>query len=266
MVINENKRIEMKIKFAEDRRYEIFRHISQKQRVTVDELALRFKVSGVTIRRDLGFLKRQNLIYRTHGGAISQNGNIFEYDYSEQTKRFQEEKKRIAKEASKLVREGEVIFLEASTTVLQLARIIRNKTNLTVVTNCLDIAGELRGSIGINVILTGGTLKRKTQALIGPLTEMCLNQFRLDKAFVGINALDIDYGLTMPTLEEAQTRKEIHKAANKVIVLSDSSKFGEQSFAYIAPVSSIDVLVTDRNMPRKMKRQMEKMGIEVRMA
>ena len=188
---------------------------------------------------------------------------IFEFDYSEQKKGFPEEKKRIGQEASKLVEEGEVIFLEASTTVLHLARTIRDRTNLTVVTNSLDIASELRGCSRINLVLIGGTLKKKTQALIGSLAAACLSQLRLDKVFVGVSALDIEHGLTMATLEEAQTMKKIYQAANRIIVLSDSSKFGKQNFAYIGPVNSIDVLITDQGIPQEMKRKMEKMRIEV---
>jgi len=256
----------MKKRFAIERRDQILQFITQKGRITVDELMNEFKVSGATVRRDLEFLERQNLIQRAHGGAVSKSRVIFEPDYSEQMERFLEEKIRIGKEASKLVEEGEVIFLEASTTVLQLARCIRNKRNLTVVTNSLDIARELEKSEGIDLILTGGILKRRTHALIGPLAEVSLSQVRLDKAFVGISALDISHGTTMATLEEAQTRKKIHEAANKIIALSDHSKFGRQNFAYIAPVNSIDILITDKGVPEEMRREMEKMGTEVRIA
>jgi len=250
--------------FAIERRDQVLRFITQRGRITVDELIDEFKVSGATIRRDLEFLEKQNLIQRAHGGAISKSRVIFEPDYSEQKERFLEEKKRIGREASKLVEEREVIFLEASTTVLQLAKHIRNKRNLTIVTNSLDVARELEGNGEIELILTGGILKRRTRALIGPLAETSFKQIRVDKAFMGVSALDISYGITMATLEEAQTRKEIHQAANKIIVLSDHSKFGKQNFAYIAPVNSIDILVTDKGISEKTKREMEKMGIEVR--
>jgi len=250
--------------FAIERRDQILQLVTRRGRVTVDELMDKFKVSGATIRRDLEFLERESLVQRVHGGAISKSQVIFEPDYSEQMGRFLEEKRRIGKEASKLVEEGEVIFLEASTTVLQLARCIRDKRNLTVVTNSLDIAQELEKSKGIDLILTGGTLKRRTHALIGPLTELSLGQVRLDEAFVGISALDISHGITMATLEEARTRKKIHESANKIIVLSDCSKFGKQSFAYIAPVSSIDILITDKGIPEEMKKEIERLGIEVR--
>jgi len=261
---NESKGMQMEKRFAIERRDKILRSITQKGRVTVDELIDEFKVSGATIRRDLEFLERQDLIQRAHGGAISRSRVVFEPDYSEQRERFLEEKKRIGREASKLVMEGEVIFLEASTTVLELAKHMKDRRNVTVVTNSLDIARELEGNEGIELILTGGVLKRRTRALIGPLAETSFKQIRVDKAFTGISALDISYGMTMATLEEAQTRREIHQAANKIIVLSDHSKFGKQQFAYIAPVNSIDTLVTDKGIPEETKREMEKMGIEIR--
>ena len=252
------------MRFAVERRDKILRSITQKGRVTVDELIDKFKVSGATIRRDLEFLERQNLIQRAHGGAMSKSWVMFEPDYSEQKERFLEEKKRIGREASKLVQEGEVIFLEASTTVLQLAKCIRDRRNLTIVTNSLDIVREFDRNKEIDLVLTGGTLKRRTHALIGPLAEVSLRQVRLDKVFVGISALDVSYGMTMATLEEAQTRKEIHQATNKIIVLSDHSKFGKQNFAYIAPVDSIDILITDKGIPKETKKKIEKMGTEVR--
>lgn len=252
--------------FVIERRDQILRFVTQRGRITIDELIDEFKVSGATIRRDLEFLERQGLVQRAHGGAISQSRVIFEPDYSEQKERFLEEKKRIGREASKLVEEGEVVFLEASTTVLQLTKYIRNKRNLTIVTNSLDIARELERNKGIELILTGGTLKRRTRALIGSLTEASFEQIRVDKAFMGISALDISYGITMATLEEAQTRKKIHQAANKVIVLSDHSKFGKQNFAYIAPANSIDILITDKGIPEGTKKEMEKMGVEIRIA
>ncbi len=254
----------MKKSFAIERRDKILRSITQRGRITVDELIDGFKVSEVTIRRDLEFLERQVLIQRAHGGAISKSRLIFEPDYSEQKERFLEEKKRIGREASKLVEDEEVIFLEASTTVLQLAKHLKDRRNVAVVTNSLDIARELEGNEGIELILTGGVLKRRTRALIGPLAETSFKQVRLDKVFMGLSALDISYGITVATLEEAQTRKEIHQAANKIIILSDHSKFGKQNFAYIAPVNSIDILITDKGIPEETRREMEKMGIEIR--
>jgi len=254
----------VKKSFPIERKDQILDLITRKGRITVDELIEKFKVSGATIRRDLEFLERQGSITRAHGGAMSKSRVSLEPDFFEEKEKFLEEKKRIGEEATKLVEEEEVIFLEASTTVLQLARNLKNRRNLTVVTNSLDIACELEESKGISLILIGGNLKRKTHALIGPLAETPLSQMRLDKAFVGISALDISYGITMATMEEAKTRKDIAKASNKVIVLCDHSKFGKQNFAYVGPLESIDILITDKGITDEMRKEMERRGVEVR--
>lgn len=254
----------MKKIFPLERKDQILDLITRKGRITVDELIDIFKVSGATIRRDLEFLEGQGLIARAHGGAMSKSRVSLEPDFFEEKEKFLEEKKRIGQEAAKLIEEGEVIFLEASTTVLGLARNLPNHKNLTVVTNSLDIAQELGGKEGITLIITGGSPGRRTRALIGPLTEATLSQMRIDKAFMGVSALDLTYGIMMPTLEEAETRKKIVKASNKIIVLSDHSKFGKQSFACVNPLQSIDILITDRGIPEKMTVALERLGIEVR--
>jgi len=255
----------VKKSFPLERKDQILDLVTRKGRITVDELIDMFKVSGATIRRDLEFLEHQGLITRAHGGAMSKSRVSLEPDFFEEKEKFLEEKKRIGEEASKLVEEDEVIFLEASTTVLELARNIQNNKNFTVVTNSLDIAQELDGKEGINLIITGGRLRRKTRALIGPLTEVSLAQMRIDKVFMGVTALDPGYGMTMATMEEAKTTKDVVKASNKVVVLCDHSKFGKQNFAYVGPLEWIDILITDKGIPDEMRKEIERRGVEARM-
>jgi len=250
--------------FPLERKDQILDIITRKGRITVDELIDMFKVSGATVRRDLEFLERQGLITRAHGGAMSKSRVSLEPDFFEEKEKFLQEKKRIGQKAAKLIEEGEVIFLEASTTALELARNIPNNKNLTVITNSLDIAEELDRKEEISLIITGGSPRRRTRALIGPLTEATLSQMRIDKAFMGVSALDPIYGMTAPTLEEAQTRKKIVKASNKIIILSDHSKFGKQNFACVDSLQSIDILITDRGISEEMKVEIERLGVEVR--
>jgi len=263
LIKSKNKGNKMKKGFAIERRGEILQFINRKGRVTVEELVKKFGASGATIRRDLETLEREDLIKRAHGGALSKSRVSFEPDYFEEKEKFVSEKERIGKEASKLVEEKEVIFLEASTTVLHLARNIKEKRNLTVITNSLDIAREM-DKRGINLILTGGILRRKTRALIGPLAEISLAQIRVDKAFVGISAIEISQGITAPTLEEAQTKRKINEIAHKIVALTDHSKFGKRNFASVAPINSINILITDKGVPEETKKEIEKMGVEVR--
>ena len=253
----------MKKAFPLERKDKILDIIHQKGRVTVEELVQMFEVSGATIRRDLEFLEHQGLITRTHGGAISKRRVAIEPDYFVEKGRFLEEKRKIARQAAMMVEEGEVIFMEASTTVLQMTGFILDKRNLTVVTNSLEIAQELRRSTQITLILTGGTLRRRTNSLIGPLADLSLSQIRFDKAFIGISALDSSFGITTPTLEEAQTKKEIVKAANQIIALCDHSKFEKQNFAFVMPINKMDVLIVDKKMPSSFRVEIEKKGIKV---
>ncbi len=252
--------------FAVERKERILRLIQEKGRVTVDELVKNFAVSGATIRRDLELLERENLITRAHGGAVSKSRVSLEPDYSEEKQKFLEEKRRIGKEASKLVEEGEVIFLESSSTVLEMAKNIRNKSNLTVVTNSLDIVRELYQTTGIELIMTGGSLKKRVRAFVGPLAELTLSQMRIDKAFMGVSALDIDHGMTTATVEEAETRKKIIEASNKIVALMDHSKLGKQHFIFVTSIEKIDVIFTNRGIPQKTREEMERRGIEVRVA
>jgi len=253
----------MKKAFPLERKDKILDILRQEGRITVDELVKIFKVSGATIRRDLDYLERQGLITRAHGGAMSKGRVGLEPDYFEEKERFLEEKKKIAREAAKFIEEGEVIFLEASTTLLQMASFIMDKRGLTVVTNSIEIAQELRRGEGIDLIITGGTLRKRTNSLIGPLADFSLSQIRFDKAFIGISALEPFFGVTAPTLEEAQTKKEIVKAANKVIALSHHSKFGEHNFAFVMPVEKIDILITDSGISSKFREEIERLGVKV---
>ncbi len=250
--------------FAVERRDRILGLIQKKRRVTVDELMENLTVSGATIRRDLEFLERGGLITRAHGGAVSKSRVSLEPDYSKEKQKFLEEKRKIGKEASKLVEEGEVIFLESSSTVLEMAKNIANINNLTVVTNSLDIVRELHQAAGIELIITGGSLKKRIHALMGPLAELTLSQMRIDKAFMGISALDIDHGMTTATVEEAETRKKIVEASNKIVVLTDHSKLGKQHFIFVATIEEIDVICTDKGISRKTRKEMERRGVEVR--
>ena len=132
-----------------------------------------------------------------------------------------------------------------------------------MVTNSLDIAQELYQAEGIDLIMTGGNLRKRIHALMGPLAEVTLSQMRIDKAFMGVSALDIDYGMTTANVEEAQTRKKIIEASNKIIAVTDHSKFGKQNFIFVTPIEKIDVIVTDKGISPQIKKEMERKGVEV---
>ncbi len=231
---------------AEERRFRIREFLSVRRTITASELCEKLKVTPVTIRRDLEALEADGVLIRSHGGAVSRMSSTnFQPAYDSLLRSNNEEKEAIARHAERLILDGETVFLEGSTTVCQLARHLIHRNRLTVVTNSPSIVCELQRSIGVTVLCTGGDLQKDTFYLSGEWALRALSEIRIDKAILGVSAIDPEYGVSTARQAEAQIKKMITKAARLRIALADHSKFGIQSFAYVGPVTDIDVLVTD---------------------
>ncbi|TDX45305.1 DeoR/GlpR family DNA-binding transcription regulator [Orenia marismortui] len=236
--------------FAEERRDKIFELIKDGKAVAVNELCDIFNVSSSTIRRDLQQLEDSGLINRTHGGAVVAEGRKFEPSFIEKEKEHPNAKKKIAKQALELIEDGDTIILDAGTTTTELARLLEELSDLTIVTNATNIALELSTSKH-QIILTGGILKKKTLAMVGPIAELNLRNLNPDKVFLGANGITLSDGLTTPDLVEANTKKAMLERAKEVIILADHSKFGETAFVKIAEIKDIDTIITDRDLNRE---------------
>jgi DeoR/GlpR family transcriptional regulator of sugar metabolism len=173
------------------------------------------------------------------------------------------EKQAIAREAERLVLDGETVFLEGSTTVYELARGLNHRNRLTVVTNSPTIVCQLQRSLGVTVLCTGGDLQKDTFYFSGEWAQRALSEIRLDKAILGVSAIDISYGVSTANHAEAQIKKMITKAAKTRIAVADHSKFGTQSFAYVGPVTDIDILITDSGTDPKYLKALREAGVEV---
>ena len=159
--------------------------------------------------------------------------------------------------------DGETVFLEGSTTVYELARGLHQRNRLTVVTNSPTIVCQLQRSSGVTVLCTGGDLQKDTFYFSGEWAQRALSEIRLDKAILGVSAIDLSYGVSTANHAEAQIKKMITRAAKTRIALADHSKFGTQSFAYVGPVTDIDVLVTDSGTDPKYVKALREAGVEV---
>lgn len=252
--------------FAEERRREIAALLQERRRVLVAELAERFGVSEATIRRDLAILEQMGLLQRTHGGAILTEPMGWELRLEERETLHLEEKVRIGQKAAELIRDGDIILLDAGTTTIQVAKAIKGRRQVTVVTNALNIATELFGSPGIEVIFIGGTLRPPTAAAIGPFAEEVLSRLNVDKVFLATNGISLERGLTTPHPGEARTKQAMAAAGREVIVVADHSKFGKVYFAQIVPLHAIDALITDDRADPAVLRQIEALGIQVFLA
>ncbi|KRQ86158.1 HTH-type transcriptional repressor GlcR [Caloramator mitchellensis] len=247
--------------FAEERKNKIAEMIKSGQSVKVSELAKTFNVSESTIRRDLNELETMGTIIRTHGGAVNTLNTNFEPSFIEKQDKYLFEKDYIGKIAAKLIKDGDTIILDAGTTTQYIARYITAK-NITIITNSVNLASELSNRDDIEVIVTGGTIRPKTKAMVGFVAENTLRQFRVDKAFIGANGVSIKYGVTTPNSQEANVKKAMIENAKEVCLVVDNSKFNEVTFSLICPVSRINYIVTNQ-IEDDEKNKLSRLGVEV---
>jgi len=248
---------------AEERRQRILALLDEKGAVTVAELRAHFGVSEMTIRRDMAVLESRGLLRRVHGGAVSARGRSYEPPFLIRSGLRVEEKRRIAEAAVTLIREGDSIALDVGTTTLEIAKRLRGMRNLTIVTPSLHIANILAESPDNRLILTGGILRFGELSLIGHLAERVFHELYVDKVFLGVGGLDLQAGLTEYNYEDAQVKRAMLGSAKECIVVTDSSKLGRVAFAVVAPVSAIDILITDTGADPQFVTKLKELGIKV---
>jgi len=207
-------------------------------------------------------LQEAGLLTRTHGGAVNNSTAAFEPSLSEKEDRLRAEKIAIARVAIQLIQEGDTVMLDAGSTTMEIARLLRHTRDVTVLTNALNIALELVSG-DIEVTVTGGTLRQKTQSLVGPITENVLAGLHVDKLFLATNGLDLKRGLTTPNVSEAQSKRAMIDSAREVIVVADHSKFGCAAFSQICPFDKVHCLITDAAAPAEFLKAVEKHGVKV---
>jgi DeoR/GlpR family transcriptional regulator of sugar metabolism len=244
------------------KRWEMLRGILGQDRVVrVEELTRQLAVSPATIRRDLSELEKLGELRRVYGGAVSTGGRLDEPLFDDKTSVAAVEKRRIAEAAMKYIKPNDTIYLDGGSTVLELARLLKERSNVTIVTNSLRAAAELAGR-GPRLILVGGELRRLAQTTVGPLTRFMIRELHVDKAFMGTIGLSLDGGLTTTDPGEAFTKELVMEQAREVILLADSSKAHKISFTHAGRLEKVRVLITDRQFDRKLAKELRKRGIE----
>lgn len=247
----------------EERRRHILEILNRDGRVLVVDLAKEFRTSQVTIRKDLDVLQAHGRIYRSHGGALpARESALDDPTLREKEKLHRNEKLQIATAAARMVREGQVVVLDSGTTTTAIARVLRKFENLTIITNAVNIAAELSGS-SLEVILTGGTLRKNSFSLVGPIAEETLRRLNADILFLGVDGFDVQHGLTTPNLLEAKVNRAMMDVSRIVVAVCDSSKFGRRTLSSIAPPSGVHYLITDRGIPKQDLAALKKAGIQI---
>ncbi|HEX4213146.1 MAG TPA: DeoR/GlpR family DNA-binding transcription regulator [Candidatus Dormibacteraeota bacterium] len=249
--------------YVQERRQRIASIVEQAGRAAVSDLAGRFRVSEVTIRKDLAWLEAEQQLVRTHGGAIKMTRHRSELAFEVRERLQRAEKVAIGAAAAALVNDGDSIALDASTTALEVARHLQGRMELTVITNGMHIARELAGQPGITVLMPGGRLRWEAMSLVGGWGEHLLRRVNIQKAFLGGVGLTLEEGLTDVTEDEAEIKRAMGQAAHEVIAIVDHSKWGRAAFATFLQASEVDLVITDVGAPQDQIERMERLGARV---
>lgn len=232
-------------------------------RVNVQDLAEHFDVSTVTIRADLKSLDDSAILVRTRGGAIPRRLAGPELSITEKTNEHAGLKRQIGEKACEFIREGDAIILDSGTTTAELAQHLSRFENLMVMTNGLNIAQALVTASGVEVMLTGGTLRKKSQSIFGKHAEDSLSHYQFDKLILGVDGFDIKTGLTTHSEYEASLNRRMCASAKEIIVVTDSSKFDRASLHKICGFDEIDILITDAGIPDSIADTLRGAGVEL---
>ncbi|MEH7436475.1 DeoR/GlpR family DNA-binding transcription regulator [Neobacillus drentensis] len=245
-----------------DRQKKIVELVNERLSIRVTELSKLFSVTEETIRRDLEKLEKENLLMRSHGGAVSIEKNQLEISYLEREITNATEKKEIAKEAVNLIEAGDQIVLDASTTAWYVAKELPDMP-LTVLTNSIKVAIELSRKEQIKVISTGGTLLSQSLSYVGPLAERSLGIYHVNKAFLSCKGVHLEKGLSDSNEFQALLKKQMMEIADETILMVDTSKFGTRAFSHIGPLSTVDCILVDSKIDEELRINIEEKNIKI---
>jgi DeoR family fructose operon transcriptional repressor len=229
---------------------------------SVEGLAEELGYSKATIRRDLRELEDRGLVERSHGGAVPVTTVGEEQTYGQKEVQNLDGKRAIAARAVEEIANGQVVFFDAGTTTMEVAKQAPKDGSMLAVTNSPRLAVEL-GKEDNDVKLTGGTLRSRTRALVGPTAESFMERTNFDLLFLGTNAIDADGGLTTPNEDEARMKQLMTEKATRVVLVADTTKVGKRSFVKFADVADVDVFVTNGELPARERRAFENEGVSV---
>jgi DeoR/GlpR family transcriptional regulator of sugar metabolism len=247
---------------------DILGNLQKEGTVAVDQLSERLEVSLVTVRRDLDLLEQQGLLRRTHGGAVSIEPLFYEpfrndRSFQAQVERQAQEKRRIGRAAAALIERGETIALTPGTTTTEVVRGLPLNHDITVVTNTVNVAMELSKRKDLKIFVTGGHLQGDWFSLVGPTAVQSLSQLLITTAFIGADGLDLKWGASCYSPDEAHLNSVMVKHSRRRIAVVDHSKFGMVTGWRICHTADLNVLVTDSGAPSSTTEPFEKAGLKV---
>ncbi len=242
-----------------ERQLSILSKVIDKPKINVAQLSKEFGVSQVTIRQDLRILEEKGFLRRFHGGAMP----VPDDDIMKRLTINLDVKIRIAKKAAELVENGETIIIESGSTNALLAHELAEHKNVSIITNSTFISRYIRGINNVKVILLGGDYQHESEVLVGPLTKLCLKQFHVDKVFIGVDGFSPDIGFTCVNLMRAEVVHAMAAQAQKIIVVTDSSKFDKVGVARLFKAEDVNMVITDSFLKKEQEEILRSYDIEV---
>ena len=246
-----------------ERQKQILFLLTRQGRLSITEIVEQFSISEATARRDLDTLASKGKAQRVHGGVIAAEQAPPELPILERESEQPEEKTQIGHAAASLVADKETVFLGSGTTVLEVARNLRDRKNLTVITNSLLVLNMLAGINEITVISLGGMLRDSELSFIGHITEQALIEVRADKVFMGTRGVSLEHGLTNDYLQETLTDRAIMQGGREVIIVADHTKVNRVATVLLAPLNSMHTFVTDSKVDKKFVQTLKRQRIQV---
>lgn len=246
---------------ALERRNQILEKLQNEKKVVVSELSQLYDVSEETIRRDLEKLEKEGLATKSYGGAVINETIGIELPFNVRKNQNVTGKQKMAEIAASMVEEGEHIFLDASTTAVFVARALKTKKQLTVITNSMEILLELSDVSGWNIISTGGVMKEEYLAFLGSRTDEAIRSYYVDKVIFSCKTLDARWGMMESKELFASTKKTMMNSGRKNILVLDSKKFDKTSFSVVGSLRDVDVVITDKKPDVRWLRLFEELDI-----
>lgn len=236
--------------------------------VKVSDLSRLFCVSEMTIRRDLDVLQQKKLIKKIYGGAVTEpsvDEELLDIPMSVRSKTHLMEKHAIAEQAVRFIQPRDVVILDAGTTTLEIARLLPRTDNLVVITNSIPIAYELYEHAGsaVSLLLMGGQVRENSHSMVGSKAHEFLSDLVASILFLGASGLSINRGILNSNMDESEVKRKMMEHCEKVVLVSDSSKFDQQSYHVVATWDEIDVFITDSQLPQEYREQLEDKGVEI---
>jgi len=245
---------------AEERRTQILQIVRTTGRAKVNELTHLFNTSAVTIRNDLNELHQRGLVVRSHGGAMMADSILREPPVLERLKEHSEEKRRIGAAAAALINDGETIILDSGTTTLEIARNIKKKQGLHVITNGVNIAVELLDARNVQTFMIGGTVRGESASSSGRFSEEMFDQFSADRLFLSGAGCDLEFGVSGANLEETMVNRAMLRISREIILVADASKFSKRGMTRIAPFSEVDTVISDTGLSEEIQTKLRALG------